>query len=116
MAIDFLMHREHRLGGGAVWPVSQRITQHLMRDFINSRLVEQHEIGRMARQGLHRDLSKEAGHAAGQGLEGGHGEAGTFPYAATTKKPANPGSEEWAQVMGPALGWIGDKLMHRRTP
>ena len=40
LAIDFLMHREHRLGGGAVWPVSQRITQHLMRDFIDSRLVE----------------------------------------------------------------------------
>ena len=79
MAIDFLMHREHRLGRGAVWPVSQRITQHLMRDFINSRLVEEHEIGRMTRQGLHRDLPEEAGHAAGHGLEGGHGEAGAFP-------------------------------------
>ena len=53
MVIDFLMHREHRLGGGTVWPISQGITQHLMRDFINGRLVEQHEIGRMTRQGLH---------------------------------------------------------------
>ena len=90
------MHREHRLGGGAVWPVSQRITQHLMRDFINGRLVEQHEIGRMARQGLHRHLSEEARHAAGQCLEGRYGETGTFPDDAATKKPANAGPEERA--------------------
>src|SRR2546421_2475105 len=105
------MHRERRLGGGAVWPVSQRITQHLMRDFINGRLVEQHEIGRMARQGLHRNLSEEARHAARQRLEGRDGEAGTFPYETTTKKPANAGSKEWAQAIGPVLGWIGGKLM-----
>ena len=96
MVIDFLMHREHRLGGGAVWPVSQRITQHLMRDFINGRLIEQHEIGRMARQGLHRHLPEEAGHAARQCLEGRDGEAGPFPYKTATKKPANTGPEERA--------------------
>ena len=66
--IDFLMHREHRLGGGAVWPVSQRITQHLMRDFINGRLVEQHEIGRMARQGLHRRFAKNGAKTAAVAL------------------------------------------------
>jgi len=94
--IDFLMHREHCLGGGAVWPVSQRITQHLMRDFINGRLVEQHEISRMTRQGLHCNLPEEARHAAGQCLEGRHSEAGPFPYATTAKKPAKTGPEERA--------------------
>ena len=96
MVIDFLMHREHRLGGSAIWPVSQRLTQHLMRDFINGWLVEQHKIGRMARQGLHRHLPEEARHAARQGLEGRDGEAGTFPDETTTKKPANAGPEERA--------------------
>jgi hypothetical protein len=110
------MHREHRLGGSAVWPISQGITQHLMRDFINGRLVEQHEIGRMVRQGLHGNFPKEAGHAAGQSLEGGHSEVGTFPYAATTKKPANAGPEERAYIMGPGLVGIGGELMYRRTP
>src|SRR5688572_22019683 len=101
------MHREHGPGSGAVWPVSQRITQHLMRDFIKSWLVEQHEIGRVTRQGLYGDLPEEASHTAGQGLEGGHSEARTFLYHATTKKPAYPRPEERAQVMGPALGWMG---------
>jgi len=96
LVIDFLMHREHRLGGSAIGPVSQRITQHLMRDFINGRLVEQHEIGRMARQGLHRHLPEEASHAARQGLEGRDGEAGTFPDETATKKPTNAGPEERA--------------------
>jgi hypothetical protein len=116
LVIDFLMHREHRLGGSAVWPISQGITQHLMRDFINGRLVEQHEIGRMVHQGLHGNFPKEAGHAAGQSLEGGHSEVGTFPYAATTKKPANAGPEERAYIMGPGLVGIGGELMYRRTP
>jgi hypothetical protein len=90
------MHREHRLGGGAVWPVSQCITQHLMRDFVNGRLVEQHKIGRMTRQGLHRHLPEEARHAARQCLEGRYGKTGTFPYDTTAKKPANAGPEERA--------------------
>ena len=76
--------------------MASRLTQHLMRDFINGRLVEQHEIGRMARQGLHRNLPEEASHAASQCLESRYGEAGTFPYETATKKPANAGPEERA--------------------
>src|SRR5262245_31805158 len=80
LAIDFLMYCQHRLGRRTVRPVSQCITQHLMRDFIDSRLVEQHEVSRMTRQGLNCHFPEKPSHAARQYLEGGQRKAWSFPY------------------------------------
>jgi len=106
LTIDLLMHGDHRLGSGAAGPVGKRITQHLMGDFIDRRLVEQHEISRVTRQGLYRNLPKVACHAAGQGLEGRQRQARPFVQDTTAKKPANSGTEKWSEFLGPGLAWM----------
>src|SRR5262249_11164665 len=110
------MYRDHRLGSGAVWPVGKRVTQHLIGGCIDRWLVKQHQIGRMARQGLNRKLPKVARHAAGQGLEGRQWQTRPFVQDTTAKKPANTRTEKWSKFLGPALVWTRGDLVHGRTP
>jgi hypothetical protein len=116
LPIHFLMHRHNYPSGFSLRPIGQCVTEQLVGNFIKGRLVEHHQVGRVRRQAPHRHVAEKHCHTTGDRLEYSDRQTWSLAKHSTTKMPANPRPQKWAQDCRPGVCRLCDEPRCGGTP